>query len=134
MRRLLWVLAWIAVAVWSLFAWGAYGLVDLLGGLAAGNVDALTGHPGAVESLSWLARALRGLGLFAVVAVWALLSSGILALAWVLTRVGARRTPERMTPERRTPARLSHQTTTRVDDRADQAAYARDLVKRFDRR
>jgi len=31
MKRLLWILAWIAVAVWSLFAWGAYGLLDFFG-------------------------------------------------------------------------------------------------------
>ena len=34
MKRLLWILAWIAVAIWSLFAWGAYGLLDVFGAFA----------------------------------------------------------------------------------------------------
>ncbi len=52
MKRLLWILAWIAVAVWSLFAWGAYGLLDFFGGMAARNADIVTGHPETVEWLS----------------------------------------------------------------------------------
>ena len=31
MSRLVWVLAWVAVAIWSLVAWGTYGLVELFG-------------------------------------------------------------------------------------------------------
>src|ERR671918_334348 len=53
MKRLLWGLAWIAVLVWSLFAWGAYGLLDFFGGVAARNADIVTGHPETVEWLSW---------------------------------------------------------------------------------
>ena len=84
MKRLLWVLAWIAVAFWSLFAWGAYGLLDFFGGVAARNADIVTGHPEAVEWLSWALMTLRGLGLGAVVVVWALVSLLILAVPAVL--------------------------------------------------
>lgn len=84
MRRLLWVLAWIAVAIWSLFAWGAYGLLDFFGGVAARNADIVTGHPETVEWLSWGLMALKGLGLGAVVVVWALVSLLILAVPAVL--------------------------------------------------
>jgi fatty acid desaturase len=73
MKRLLWVLAWIAVAFWSLFAWGAYGLLDFF-----------TGHPESVEWLSWALMTLRGLGLGAIVFVWALVSLLILAVPAVL--------------------------------------------------
>ena len=66
MRRLLWVLAWTAVAIWSLFAWGAYGLLDFFGGIAARNADIVTGHPETVEWLSWGLMALRSLGLGAI--------------------------------------------------------------------
>src|SRR3712207_8937978 len=79
MRRLLWILAWIAVAVWSLFAWGAYGLLDFFGGFAARNADIVTGSPEAVEGLSWALTTLRGLGLGAIVVVWGLVSLLILA-------------------------------------------------------
>src|SRR3712207_4878458 len=84
MRRLLWILAWIAVAVWSLFAWGAYGLLDFFGGIAARNADMVTGHPETVEWLSWALTALRGLGLGAIVVVWGLVSLLILAVPALL--------------------------------------------------
>ncbi|MBD2745155.1 hypothetical protein IC232_00445 [Microvirga sp. BT688] len=84
MRRLLWIIAWFAVAIWSLFAWGAYGLLDFFGGVAARNADIVTGHPETVEWLSWALMALRGLGLGAVVVVWALVSLLILTVPAVL--------------------------------------------------
>jgi hypothetical protein len=84
MRRLLWIVAWIAVAFWSLFAWGTYGLLDFFGGVAARNADIVTGHPETVEWLSWALMTLRGLGLGAVVVVWALVSLLILAVPAVL--------------------------------------------------
>jgi len=80
MRRALWVLAWIGVAVWSLFAWGAYGLFDFFGGLAVRNADAVTSHPETVEWLSWAFAMLKGLGLSAIVFVWGLVSLLILAV------------------------------------------------------
>ena len=51
MSRLLWTFAWAGVAVWSLFALGAYGLVDLIGGLMARSADALASNP---ETVAWL--------------------------------------------------------------------------------
>jgi hypothetical protein len=83
-KRLLWILAWFAVALWSLFAWGAYGLLDFFGGVAARNADIVTGHPETVEWLSWALMALRGLGLGAIVLVWGLVSLLILAVPAVL--------------------------------------------------
>jgi hypothetical protein len=95
MKRLLWGLAWIAVVVWSLFAWGAYGLLDFFGGMAARNADIVTGHPETVEWLSWALTALRGLGLGAIVIVWGLVSLLILAVPAVLGLFlgGSRREP-----------------------------------------
>jgi hypothetical protein len=93
MKRLLWAFAWIAVALWSLFAWGAYGLLDFFGGVAARNADIVTGHPESVEWLSWALMTLRGLGLGAIVFVWGLVSLLILAVPAVLGLVfgGSRR-------------------------------------------
>jgi hypothetical protein len=84
MKRLLWVLAWIAVAAWSLFAWGAYGLLDFFGGIAARNADIVTGHPETVEWLSWALTVLRSLGLGAIVILWGFVSLLILAVPAVL--------------------------------------------------
>lgn len=85
MRRLLWIVAWFAVAIWSLFAWGAYGLLDFFGGVAARNADIVPGNPEAVEWLSWALITLRGLGLGAIVFVWGLVSLLILAVPAVLS-------------------------------------------------
>ena len=94
MRRLLWVLAWIGVAVWSLFAWGAYGLLDFFGGFAVRNADVVTGHPETVEWLSWALAVLRGLGLGAIIFVWGLVSLLILAVPAVLSLLVGRSRPE----------------------------------------
>jgi len=84
MRRLLWVLAWIAVALWSLFAWGAYGLLDIFGDLAVRNADIVSDHPETVEWLSWAFATLRSLGLGAIVFVWGAVSLLILAVPAVI--------------------------------------------------
>ena len=84
MRRLLWIVAWMAVALWSLFAWGAYGFLDFFGGVAARNADIVPGNPEAVEWLSWALMTLRGLGLGAIVFVWGLVSLLILTVPAVL--------------------------------------------------
>lgn len=84
MRRLLWILAWIGVAVWSLFAWGAYGLFDLFGNVAVRNADVVTNHPETVEWLSCALSVLRSLGLAAIIVVWAAISLMILAVPAIL--------------------------------------------------
>lgn len=85
MRRLLWSIAWIAVAIWSLFAWGAYGLLDLFGDMAVRNADMVGGNPEAVEWIAWALATLRGLGLGAIVFVWGLVSLLILAVPAALS-------------------------------------------------
>ncbi len=87
MRRLVWALGWIAVAVWSLVAWSSYGLLELFGGLAARTADWVIGQPEGVEMFSWAVTALQGLGLAAIVTVWAIVSLVILAVTAVLARI-----------------------------------------------
>jgi hypothetical protein len=98
MRRLLWVLAWIGVAVWSLFAWGAYGLLDLFGGVASRNADIVTSHPETVEWLSWMLAALRNLGLAAIVLVWGVVSLLILAVPAAASLILGRSAPSHTQP------------------------------------
>ena len=90
MTRVLWVLAWIAVAVWSLVAFSAYGLLDLFGGLLARNADSLASDAGTVEWLFWVANGLKNLGLTAILVVWGLVSLAMLAVPWGLSRLAAR--------------------------------------------
>ena len=92
MTRVLWVFAWIAVAIWSLVAFSAYGLLDLFGGLVARNADTLAREPGTVEWLFWITNGLKNIGLTAILLVWGLVSLAILAVPWTLSRLAARAT------------------------------------------
>ena len=94
MRRLLWILAWVAVAVWSLFAWGAYGLFDLFGDVAVRNADVVTNHTETVEWLSWSLSVLRSLGLAAIIFIWAAISLLILAVPAIIGLFLGRSRPE----------------------------------------
>ena len=106
MRRLLWILAWIGVALWSLFAWGAYGLLDIFGDLAVRNADIVSEHPETVEWFSWGLATLRNLGLGAIVFVWAAVSLLILAVPAVIGLILPRARPvERYPYPQGTPGR-----------------------------
>jgi hypothetical protein len=93
MSRFVWILAWTAVAIWSLLAWGAYGLLDVFGDVAVRNADVITGDPEIVEFLAWVLATLRSLGLGAVVVVWGLISLLILGTAAILSRLFGRSAP-----------------------------------------
>jgi hypothetical protein len=90
MTRVLWVFAWIAVAIWSLVAFSAYGLLDLFGGLLARNADSLASDPCTVEWLFWVTNGLKKLGLAAILLVWGLVSLAMLAVPWTLSRLARR--------------------------------------------
>jgi len=85
--RLLWTFAWAGVAVWSLFAFGAYGLLDLLGGLMARSADAFARDPATVEWLFGLFNGLKNLGLTAILVIWGLVSLCLLAVPWFFDRL-----------------------------------------------
>jgi len=146
MRRLVWAAAWAAVALWSLIAWGAYGLVDVFGGLLAGGAGSIGVDPSAGAFVAWIISALKGLGLFAIVAVWLLVSAAILSVGFVLSKLfgsGARIDVTHY----QGGFRVQNQRYD-VDDRrhgpvvdvtpnpppADKSAQARDLVRRFEDR
>ena len=85
MRRLIWLVAGAGVVLWSLLAWGVYGLIDLFGSAVVRHAEAVGSHPGAAEWLSWGLAAVRSLGLAAVVLVWGFVCLLILAVPAVLT-------------------------------------------------
>jgi hypothetical protein len=90
MTRLVWFFAWVAVAIWSVVAFSAYGLLDLFGGLLARNADSLASDPGTVEWLFWVTNGLKKLGLAAILLVWGLVSLAMLAVPWTLSRLARR--------------------------------------------
>ncbi len=90
MTRLAWVMAWTAVAVWSLLAWAAYGLVALFGGVLARGADLVSSDPGTVEVVFNALSFLRDAGLTVVTVLWAAVSLAILGVPFVLSRARAR--------------------------------------------
>lgn len=93
MIRLIWAIAWTGVAIWSLFAFAAYGLVDVLGGLAARNADLVSDRPETVEALFRLLDGLRSFGLGAILVVWGAVSLAMLAVPWLLGQVARAPSP-----------------------------------------
>ena len=101
MSRLLWVLSWAGIAIWSLFAFAAYGLVDFLGQTAMRNADAFSTDP---ETVEWIFRVFswgRGLSVSVILIVWGTVSLAILAVPWLFDRLAK---PQAAGPVRR-PAR-----------------------------
>jgi hypothetical protein len=126
MRRLIWILAWIGVAAWSLFALFAYGALDLIWTAATGGADFAprppdsftTGEPHPLEALFPFFGVLKTLGASAVIFVWLIGTLMMLGGAWALVRIndalwaGAPSLP----------------------DRPRRSALPRDLARRFSRR
>lgn len=95
MKRLVWILAWTGVALWSLFALGAYGLLDLVWSATTAGADLAprepgsftTGEPHPLEDLFPFLAGLRSLGGFALAAVWLVGAAAMLGGAWTLLRL-----------------------------------------------
>ena len=87
MKTLVWVLTITLLALWSLVAWITHGLVGVAGSLVSSNADIIPADPLLIEWASWLASAGAGVGEWLVVAVWALVSFVMLALAFVAKRL-----------------------------------------------
>ncbi|WP_395672821.1 hypothetical protein [Inquilinus sp.] len=107
-RRIAWAVAAAAFALWSLLAWGAYGLADGLLGWGATNAGAVidggrnlasaagVGRPvgQAADALGLEGLASGSLGLLravlapAIIAVWAIGAVLLLAAPWLLSRFG----------------------------------------------
>lgn len=87
MRRLLWVAGWFGVAVWSLFALAAYGLVDVIGSAAMRNADMFATDPETVERIfrgfSWV----RSASVSIILIIWGVVSLAILSVPWFVSRL-----------------------------------------------
>jgi hypothetical protein len=87
LKKLIWFATATAVVLWTLIAWGVHGLVEAAGHLAASHSDILPVSPELVEWASWLAQFGADIGGWLVVAVWAAVSFGILALGFIGARL-----------------------------------------------
>lgn len=87
MSRPLWVAAWVGVAVWSLFAFATYGLLDLIGAAAVRNSDLLSTDPDTVVWISTVFGWVRSVSGSAVLVVWGFVSLLILSVPWLFDRL-----------------------------------------------
>lgn len=87
MRRAVWGVAWVLVALWSMVAWALYGLVSLFGSLLARGSDLVSRDPETVEWTFWALNGVKNLGLGLVAALWAVVALAILSVAFVLSRL-----------------------------------------------
>ncbi len=103
MRRVVWILAWIGVALWSAASLGAYALVDLFGDIAYRHADVVSTDPETVVWVAWAVDLVRDLGLGALVVLWVVVALLILGVAWIITRFigeAADRRPDHPPPAR----------------------------------
>jgi hypothetical protein len=92
MSRLIWVIAWFGIAIWSLVAFLAYGLVDALGSAAMRNADMFSSDP---ETVEWVFRVIswiHSLSTSIALVVWGVVSLAILGVPWLLDRMVGRST------------------------------------------
>jgi hypothetical protein len=92
MRGFLWLCAWVAVAVWSIVALLAYGLIDASGELAMRNADAFSADP---DTVVWIWRVfnwIHGLSTSIAMVVWGVVSLAILSVPWLFGRLLGRGT------------------------------------------
>jgi hypothetical protein len=96
MAKVVWVCAWIAVAIWSLLCWLAFGLIDVASGLASGSSGMLSELlPGSESLLRGLVDLADDVGEFLLFLIWVGVSGLILGGAWVVGQFlgGPRATP-----------------------------------------
>ena len=92
MTRLIWVLALVAVAVWSLLSWGSYALVTGGSDWLTANADLLAPFGLQAEGQYWLQWSLRLVERFGVVLLWIVWGIGTVAVlvgAWAAARLAA---------------------------------------------
>ncbi len=86
MNKLVWALAVIVVAIWTLLSVGGYALIDVSAEWMEQNADRLSIHPEVTGWLLWVLNLVRNLGVFVVIGVWAFISITIILAAWLIQR------------------------------------------------
>ena len=91
MKKLVWVIAWLCVGLWTAVAALGYWVIGALTGLAANNADKVGGDADTIEFINWLMLLLQSVGEIAAIIVWAVVSLAILGVAWAIARLAGRR-------------------------------------------
>lgn len=87
----IWMLALVAIAIWSLIAFAGHGLLDWTSDWAAENADKVSSVPEIVEWLSWGLRNLGNASEIIVLIVWGFGSIMIIGAAGLANRLFAGR-------------------------------------------
>jgi hypothetical protein len=88
MRKLIWPLIALGLAIWSLIAWFAYAVIRWGGNIVSSNADQIPVEPEAVELFSWLAVFGTDILQWLVVGVWAIGAVIALGLGFALNKMG----------------------------------------------
>ena len=87
MKKLLWIVTWIAAAVWSLVAWGLWNLFGFVGGTIADGAQGAGQTSYILDGFGWIVRGVFGLGAAVVGFIWLLGIVFILGVAWLMGRL-----------------------------------------------
>ena len=99
MKKLVWVIAWLCVGLWTMIAALGYWIIGAVTGFAANNADKVGGDAETIEFINWLALLLRDVGEIAAVILWAVIALAILGIGWAVSRLTGR-SPEAQPPVR----------------------------------
>lgn len=85
MKRLVWIGALLALALWSLLSWGSYWLVTAGAEWLAGMGGFFALPPEWLQALEWSLRLVEQFGVVLLWVLWAIVALTILVGAWIVT-------------------------------------------------
>jgi hypothetical protein len=84
-KRLVWIGALFALALWSLLSWGSYWLMTAGAEWLAGMSTFFALPPEWLQALEWSLRLVEQFGVVLLWVLWAIVALVILVGAWVVT-------------------------------------------------
>lgn len=93
MQRIVWIIAAMALALWSLLAWLGNAMLGWLADFVAANAGQLTMAGELAGWLSWSAALADAAGGALIVVVWLLGSVAIAIVAFFISRLAGRHAP-----------------------------------------
>lgn len=87
MQRLVWIVAAVGFALWSLFAWLGYAMLGWAGDFTASNAGHLTANTEMADWLAWAAEVIGAAGGMFIVILWLFGSAVIAVIAFGISRL-----------------------------------------------
>lgn len=86
-KRLVWVGAFLAIAMWSLLSWGSYWIMTAGAEWLAGMGGFFALPPEWLQALEWSLRLVEQFGVALLWVLWAIVALVIVIGAWIATAV-----------------------------------------------